>query len=71
MFIKFKLLWALFFGGVLYDVVVSSVGWFPERPLSVRLSEDIQVAFFIVAAWVASLIILRLEKSFSTSGGRH
>lgn len=61
--VRFSMMWTVWLGGVVYDLCVSSVGWFPERGISERLSSDFQVAWFIFAVWIIWMIKRRANRS--------
>ncbi len=52
MSVRFSILWLILLGGVIYDVVVTSLGWFPNRDLTERLLGDFDIAWFIFSAWI-------------------
>jgi hypothetical protein len=67
MTVKLYLMWGMWLGQVGYDIIVSNLGWFPDRTLAMRLSGDFDIAWFIGSIWILCLI-LRWESRALSSG---
>jgi hypothetical protein len=57
MTVKISMLWCMWIGGVMYDVVCAWWNFFPNHTASERVFEDIAVASFIVGAWALARLI--------------
>jgi hypothetical protein len=57
MTIKFWYLWAVWAGGVVYDIAVSALKIFPNQSLRDRFLDDITIAWFIFIVWAAAWIL--------------
>ena len=67
MSIRFCWLWFIWGTGLAYDLVVSTFGFFPDRPLADRMSSQAGIAWFIFTAW---LIAWLLGRSADVGGSR-
>jgi hypothetical protein len=56
--IKISMLWWMWLGGVMYDLVCAWAPFFSTHTPRQRLDEDLAVALFIFAAWINARWIL-------------
>lgn len=66
MILSFKILWLIWFGGVVYDCAAVGFGIFPSHTPLERVTTDASIAWFIFSVWS----IVALNRYLNRNGSK-